>query len=89
MRTMKHNKFMWIIKMTFIQPTICSIDVNQDSHNKIKYNNCISKRFKFSELRNFKINFRQSEHRLINFIIPNFHEEDDTNEVLASIGILY
>ena len=24
--------------MTFIQPTICSIDVNQDSQNKIKYN---------------------------------------------------
>ena len=26
---------MWKIKMTFIQPTI---DVNQDSQNKIKYN---------------------------------------------------
>ena len=24
--------------MTFIQPTICPIDVNQDSQNKIKYN---------------------------------------------------
>ena len=29
---------MWKIKMTFIQPTICSIDVTQDSQNKIKYN---------------------------------------------------
>ena len=29
--------------MTFIQPTICSIDVNQDSQNKIKYNNYYQK----------------------------------------------